>query len=101
MAGHLPPGVHTLVGAPRHRQRYTLNPHLGQPALELLLDGALAGLGGPPGEAGAVVLDQQLGGQRYPRLRATIRRYSTSIEKGPSPPAQRRASATISSRMAA
>ena len=30
VAGHLPPGVHTRVGAPRHRQRYRLGQHPGQ-----------------------------------------------------------------------
>ena len=99
MAGHLPPGVHTRIGAPRHGQRYRLAEPLRKGVLDHLLHRALARLAGPAGEPGPVVLEQQPGGQ--PRLRATIRRYSTSTENAPSPPAQPRTTPSMLSRSCA
>ena len=72
-----------------------------QRLLQLALDRAPARLGRPAGEARAVVLEQQPGGQGYPRLRATISRYSTSTENGPSPPAQPRNDLELFARTAA
>ena len=63
VAGHLPPSVHTRIGAPRHGQRYRLGQHAGKGLLEHPLHGAQARLGGPAVEAGPVVGEQQASGQ--------------------------------------
>ena len=97
VAGHLPPSVHTRIGAPRHGERNRLAGDGGERRLERLLHGAAARLGGPAGEVRPVVLDEQPGGQ--PGRRATITAYSPSTENGPSPPAHLRATSTISSRI--
>ena len=101
MARHLPPGMHTRVGAPRHGQSYYLTQALGKGLLDHSLHRTEARLDRPARELRAVVLEQQPRGQGYPRLRATISRYSTSSEKAPSPPAHSRTTPCISSRICA
>ena len=54
--------------------------HGRQRVLERLLHGPQPGLARPARELRAVVLDQEAGAQLYPRLRATISRYSGSSD---------------------
>jgi hypothetical protein len=63
--------VHAGVGPARHRQRGRLPPHPLERLLEYALHGPEARLPRPAGEVPAVVLEQEAGGQDYPRLRAT------------------------------
>ena len=86
VARHLPAGVDAAVGASRDGDRQRPAGDRLERLLEHALDGAQARLPGPAGEARAVVLEQEPRGQRYPRLRATIWRYSPSMRTGPSPP---------------
>ena len=82
VAGHLPAGVHAAVGATRHGQPQRPAGDRLERVLEHSLHGAQARLPRPAGELRAVVLEQEPRGQRYPRLRATIWRYSPSMRTG-------------------
>src|SRR6185295_15557932 len=107
VARHLPARMDAAVGPAGDRERHRRARDRPDRLLEGLLNGAQPGLLRPPGELGAVVLEQQPRAYRrtasracaaasQPRLRATIRAYSFSSSIGRAPPAQRSASSRAS-----